>query len=152
MSTLQISQSTFRWAGGHCKPAWQLTRTASQKFKKGCGSRPVCILRLKPSAVLLLALLVRVPTRPVAEEEDPQGWEGGFSKLFFFPSCLFFCFSLFFETPRLRFKNVIEMHHWCSIVFLLGALLVSKIVIEVIIPSEDSENSLCSCHVVLWIL
>ena len=34
-----------------------------------------------------------------------SGWEVFFLICFFFPSCLFFCFSLFFETPRLRFKK-----------------------------------------------
>ena len=38
------------------------------------------------------------------QRKTPRAERGAFLICFFFPSCLFFRFSLFFETPRLRFK------------------------------------------------
>ena len=39
------------------------------------------------------------------QRKTPRAERGAFLSCFFFPSCLFLCFSLFFETPRLRFKK-----------------------------------------------
>ena len=39
------------------------------------------------------------------QRTTPRAERGAFLSCFLFPSCLFFLFSLFFKTPRLRFKK-----------------------------------------------